>query len=109
MAYYDVHADDLDGWFYRRKRREEFLDFLQRVRRRYWWDMKLYVVLDNFSPHRCPEIQEWAERHNVELVFTATQASWMNRIECHFAPLRKFALEGSFPDTHPTLQHQVRR
>jgi len=53
LAYYDVHADYLDGWFYRRKRREEFLDFLQRVRGRYWWDVKLYTVLDNFSPHRC--------------------------------------------------------
>lgn len=79
------------------------------MRGRYWWDVKLYIVLDNFSPHRCQDIGGWSERHNMELVFTATPASWMNRIECHFAPLRKFALEGSFPDTHTTLQHQVRR
>ncbi|MNC82012.1 hypothetical protein D3C75_1353530 [compost metagenome] len=31
----------------------------------------------------------------MELVYTPTYASWLNRIECHFGPLRKFVLEGS--------------
>ena len=109
LAWYDVHADYLGGWFYRRKRGEEFLDFLQRLRSCYPSWQRIYAVLDNFSPHLRQDVQEWAAANNVELVFIATNASWMNRIECHFAPLRKFALEGSFPRTHRDLQRAIRR
>jgi transposase len=87
--------------FYRirdRKRWIEFLDFLRQVRRRFPAG-RLYVVLDNFSPHKKTEVREWCEANDVELVFTPTNASWTNWIECEFTALRYFALNGSdYPD-----------
>jgi hypothetical protein len=43
----------------------------------YW----LYVILDNPSANKSPAIQSWAERANVKLCFTSTNASWANPIE----------------------------
>ncbi|GMA63007.1 hypothetical protein GCM10025859_34470 [Alicyclobacillus fastidiosus] len=65
------------------------------------------MVLDNFSPHKHRAVTMWADDHNVELVFTATNASWMNRIECHFGPLRKFVLDGSDYENHKKLAQAI--
>jgi transposase len=78
------------GKFYRirsRKRSLEFLDLL-RVLRRWWSGEKLYVVCDNFSPHRHPRVRSWCTAHEVELVFLPTYGSWRNWIEAEFAALR---------------------
>ncbi|WP_407944498.1 hypothetical protein [Paenibacillus riograndensis] len=48
-------------------------------------------------------MKEWAAANNVEFVYTPTYASWLNRIECHFGPLRKFVLEGSDFAKHQDL------
>ena len=81
-----------------RKRWVEFLDFLRQVRRRFPTG-RLYLVLDNFSPHTKAEVRDWCAANDVELVFTPTNASWVNWIECGFTALRYFALNNSdYPD-----------
>jgi transposase len=60
----------------------------------------LHIVLDNFKPHLKAEVLAWASRNNVRLVFTPTNASWLNRIECHFTALKKFALDNSDYTSH---------
>jgi hypothetical protein len=52
-------------------------------------------VCDNFSPHTKPQIADWCTTHGVELVFTPTNASWLNWIESEFTALRYFTLDGS--------------
>jgi hypothetical protein len=69
--------------FYRirdRKRWIEFLDLLKALRAR-WPGEKLYVVCDNFSPHRRARVRDWCEYNQVELVFLPTYGSWLNWIE----------------------------
>src|SRR3954452_23028734 len=64
--------------FYRirlRKRSVEFLDLLKALRGR-WPGEKLYVVCDNFSPHRHPRVRTWCQANEVELVFLPTYGSW---------------------------------
>jgi transposase len=78
----------------RRKRRHEFLSFLKVLRAR-WPGQKLYLIVDNFSPHKHPRVRQWAAGNDVELVFLPTYASWLNRIECEFTALRYFALNGT--------------
>uniref|UniRef100_UPI00145D574E transposase n=1 Tax=Kyrpidia tusciae TaxID=33943 RepID=UPI00145D574E len=78
------------------------------LRRRYHRSERLYVVLDNFSPHKHRTVTEGAAENNVELVFTPTQASWLNRTECHFAPLRSFVLRGSNYPHHEALATAIR-
>lgn len=88
--------------FYRirsRKRAVEFLAFLKALRAR-WPGEKLYIVCDNFSPHRHRSVTAWCAANNVELVFLPTYGSWLNWIEAEFASLRYFALNGTDHRSH---------
>jgi transposase len=87
LAALDLATGTLTYRIHRRKRWIELLAFFKILRAR-WPDEKLYVVLDNFSPHRRREVREWCETNNVELVFTPTYASWLNWIEAEFTALR---------------------
>ncbi|WP_255358512.1 MULTISPECIES: transposase [unclassified Pseudonocardia] len=83
------------------KRSQEFLAFLRQLRVRFPRG-RLYVVCDNFSPHRKVTVADWCADHDVELVFTPTYASWLNWIESEFTALRYFTLDGSdYPPTPP--------
>lgn len=82
-----------------RKRVGEFLDLLKVLWAR-WPGEKLYVVLDNFSPHRHQSVRRWAADNDVELVFLPTYGSWLNWIESEFAALRSFALNGTDHRSH---------
>ena len=82
-----------------RKRWREFLAFLKLLRFR-WPGLKLYVICDNFSPHKHPAVTGWAAGNNVELVFLPTYSSWLNWIEPEFAALRYFTLNGTDHRTH---------
>lgn len=83
----------------KRKRWREFLGLLKALRER-WPGEKLYIVLDNFSPHRHAEVRAWAADNDVELVFLPTYGSWLNWIESEFVTLRYFALNGTDHRTH---------
>ena len=94
--------------FYRfrdRKRWREFLNFLRQLRRRFAG--KLYVICDNFSPHKKAEVTTWCADNDVELVFTPSNASWLNWIESEFAALRYFTLDGSDHPDHPTQEGTI--
>jgi transposase len=88
--------------FYRirpRKRWVEFLELIKALRAR-WPGEKLYVVCDNFSPHRHARVRDWCAGHGIELVFLPTYGSWLNWIEAEFAALRYFALNGTDHRSH---------
>ncbi|MFE7313968.1 transposase [Streptomyces sp. NPDC057555] len=87
------------GKLYYRKRRREFLALLKGLRAR-WPGEKLYVVLDNFSPHKHADVRAWAADNDIELVFLPTYGSWLNWIEAEFAALRYFALNGTDHRSH---------
>ncbi|MCW2898165.1 MAG: family transposase [Streptosporangiaceae bacterium] len=82
-----------------RKRWREFLSFLKTLRDR-WPGDRLYLVLDNYGPHKHPAVRDWAAANDVELVSLPTYGSWLNWIESEFAALRQFALNGTDHRTH---------
>lgn len=95
--------------FYRfrdRKRWREFLEFLKQLRVRFPAG-RLHVVCDNFSPHRKAEVTTWCAAHDVELVFTPSNASWLNWIECEFTALRYFTLDGSDYPSHTAQEAAI--
>jgi len=104
---YDMKVDRLFGVFTRKKNWVEFLSFLRWLRHRYRNAGTLYIVLDNVGYHRKAEVREWAAKHRIRFYFTPTNASWLNRIECHFAALRKFALDNSDFRTHNEQQKAI--
>jgi len=98
LAAYDPQTGRLFGHVRRAKTWREVRELLRSVRARF--DEHLIVVLDNFSPHKKAELREWVARHDIELVYLPTYASWLNLIECQFQALRSFALNGSDYQSH---------
>ena len=90
-----------------RKRHREFLDLLKSLRAR-WPGEKLYLICDNFSPHRHPTVHTWAATNEVELVFLPTYGSWLNWIESEFAALRYFTLDGTDHRSHNEQNAAIR-
>ena len=91
------------------------LEFLKDIRRRYPAEVTVYIVMDNLSAHWTPEIRQWAINSNVGLLPTPTNASHLNRIECHFWAYVEFVINGSdyaqldrvlqgHPGLHPSPQ-----
>jgi transposase len=104
---YDMKTDCLFGIFTQKKNWIEFLSFLRWLRRRYRNSGTLYIVLDNVGYHRKAEVREWAAKHRIRFYFTPSNASWLNRIECHFTALRKFALDNSDFQSHEQQQEAI--
>ena len=88
LAGYDLISDKLFGIIRHRKRFKEFMSFLKIIRRHYPNKRRLIIILDNFSPHKKKEVFKWCKVNRVWLIFTATNASWMNRIEAQFGSVR---------------------
>lgn len=107
LAFYDLETDRLYGRFTTRKRWTEFLPFLKWVRSRYPREQKLHIVMDNYGSHLKEEVQLWAALNNIRFYLTPTNGSWLNRIECHFAGLKKFALQPSDHRTHEDQQQAI--
>jgi transposase len=78
----------------KRRRRPEFLDFMNRIVAAYP-EQEIHVVLDNLATHK-PKRDRWLARHkNVHFHFTPTHASWLNQVEIWFSILARGALKGA--------------
>lgn len=70
-------------------------------------------MCDNFSPHlstkKCRRVAEWAAANNLEIAYTPTNSSWLNRIEAQFTALRYFTLDGTDHDSHREQASMIRR
>ena len=82
---------------YKRRRRLEFLDFMNKLIRQYPEGQEIHVILDNLSTHT-KKGGTWLARHpNVHFHFTPTGASWLNQIEVWFSILTvRLLRNGSF-------------
>lgn len=113
LAAYDLGRDRLYGHVKTRKGRTEFLAFCRYLRSLYPPDVRIAIVLDNFSPHlstkKDPRVGEWAKANNVELAYVPFYASWLNRIEAQFTALRYFALDGTDHESHAAQASMIRR
>ena len=79
---------------YRRRRRREFLDFMNELVSNYP-GKELHVVLDNLNTHK-PKEDRWLKVHpNVHFHFIPTHSSWLNQIECWFSILSRSTLQGA--------------
>ncbi len=79
---------------YPRRRRGEFLDFMNEIVAAHP-NREIHAVLDNLNTHK-PKEDRWLQRHpNVHFHFTPTYSSWLNQIECWFSILSRQALRGA--------------
>jgi transposase len=113
IAAYDLNQDKIYGHIKLKKDRTTFLEFCRYLRTLYPPNMRIAIVLDNFSPHlstkKDDRVAVWAEANNVELAYVPTNASWMNRIEAQFQALRYFTLDGTDHRSHEEQNSMIRR
>jgi transposase len=94
FAALDVATGKVTGRHYRRRRRVEFLDFMNKLVPEYP-DREIHVILDNLSTHK-PKRDLWLARHpKVHFHYTPTHASWLNQIEIWFSILGGKSLSGA--------------
>jgi transposase len=113
LAALDMNQDRLYGHIKTNKCRTTFLAFCRYLRSLYPPQVRIAIVLDNFSPHlstrKDGRVGAWAEANNAELAYVPTNASFLNRIECHFTALRHFALNGTDHQSHEEQNSMIRR
>jgi len=113
FAAYDLGRDRLYGHVRPRKTRSRFLEFCRYVRSLYQLEVRMAIIVDNLSPHlttrRDQRVGAWARANNVEIDYTPTNSSWLNRIEAQFTALRYFALDGTDHRTHQEQGSMIRR
>jgi len=95
------------GGHYRRRRRVEFLEFMNRLVAQYPPDQEIHVILDNLNTHK-PKRDMWLARHpHVHFHYTPTHASWLNQIECWFSLLWRYALRGASTTSPKQLRQAI--
>ena len=93
-----------------RRRRREFLDFMNEVLAAHPDpELQIHVVLDNLSTHK-PKHDRWLARHrNVHFHFTPTHASWLNQVEVWFSILERAALRGASQTSPRQVRDAIER
>jgi transposase len=77
-----------------RKRRVEFLEFMNHVLTELPESEDIHVILDNYCIHK--KNDAWLMAHpNVSFHFTPTSASWLNQVEIWFGIMSRKALRGA--------------
>lgn len=77
---------------FNRRRRREFLTFMNEVAASYQ-GKEIHVIMDNLNTHK-PKVDRWLSQHkNVYFHYTPTHASWLNQIEIWFSILTRRAIK----------------
>jgi transposase len=93
FAAYEVATGKVVAKHEKRRRRKEFLAFMDDVVTAYP-GRRLEVILDNLNTHKKNEA--WLARHPlVTFHYTPTRASWLNQVECWFSILQGQSLTGA--------------
>ena len=104
FAAFEVKTGKVKAAHKKRRRRKEFLDFMDELAAAYP-NRQLEVILDNLNTHK--KNDEWLARHPlVTFHYTPTRASWLNLVECWFSILQANSLTGvSFTSVAQVIQH----
>jgi len=105
FAAFEVATGKVTAVHKKRRRRVEFLEFMNRIVAAHT-DTAIHVVLDNLNTHK-PKVDRWLKRHpNVHFHFTPTRASWLNQVEIWFSILEGKSLHGaSFTSVKQLREH----
>ena len=91
FAALEVATGQVQVGHYPRRRRREFLDFMNDVVAAHP-GREIHVILDNLNTHK-PKQDRWLARHpNVRFHFVPTYSSWLNMVEVWFSILSRQAL-----------------
>ena len=105
FAAFEVATGKITAAHKKRRRRVEFLDFMNNIVALYP-HTAIHVILDNLKTHK-PKNDRWLKlRPNVHFHFTPTRASWLNQVEIWFSILQGKSLHGaSFTSVAQLREH----
>jgi transposase len=107
FAALNVATGKVIGRHYKRRRRVEFLSFMNTVVADYP-EREIHVILDNLSTHK-PKRDLWLARHpKVKFHYTPTHTSWLNQIEIWFSILSGKSLSGASFRTVDQLKAHIK-
>lgn len=85
FAALEVSTGEIIAECKQRHRHQEFLSFLKTVEKQTPKDLKLHVIVDNYSTHKHQKVKNWLNRNKrVTLHFIPTSSSWLNLVERFF-------------------------
>jgi len=94
FAALDVVTGQVKAGHYARRRRREFLDFMNQIVAENP-GQEIHVILDNLNTHK-PKRDRWLKLHpQVHMHYTPTYSSWLNQVECWFSIMSRAALKGA--------------
>lgn len=106
FAALNIATGEVQAGHYRRRRRVECLDFMNKLVAAHP-GREIHLVLDNLNTHK-PKRDLWLARHkDVHLHYTPTHASWMNQVKIWFSILSRGALQGASFTTPQQVRKQI--
>ena len=91
----NIHTGEVHWWFFDWKNSFVIIECFEDLLRRYP-DKEIYLILDCWSAHTSFAIRVWNFFHpRIHLVYTPTNASWMNMIERVFSKFDRDILQNS--------------
>ncbi|MBT9147653.1 MAG: hypothetical protein DDT32_01418 [Syntrophomonadaceae bacterium] len=110
FAALEVATGIVRGKITERKRRSDFLQFMDELLREYpnSDSTEFHVILDNYCIHK--KNTEWLNKHkNVHFHFTPTSASWLNQIEIWFSIMSRKVLRGASHNHKTELKEAIEK
>ena len=94
LAGIDLMSGEVIGLVRKSHTSVDFIDFLKKVDEKYDKDLKISIILDNHSVHRCKDVMEYLALNpkRFEFTFNPKHASWLNLIESFFSKCAKQCL-----------------
>lgn len=82
----------------KRHRHQEFIAFLNQVKKNVPNHLDVHLIMDNYSTHKHDKVKAWLARNpRFSFHFTPTYSSWLNQVERWFAIITDKAIRrGSF-------------
>ncbi|MDR2300656.1 MAG: IS630 family transposase [Deltaproteobacteria bacterium] len=93
FAALEVATGQINSKITEKKRRVEFLEFMDQIAGEYSKTQEIHVIMDNYCIHEKCDL--WLAKHpNFTFHFTPTSASWLNMVEIWFGIMTRKALKG---------------
>ena len=85
FAALNVADGQLIGTCMKRHRHQEWIRFLNLIRRKVPKGKEIHIICDNYSTHKHAKVKAWRKRNpRFQFHFTPTSASWLNMVERFF-------------------------
>lgn len=94
LAALEVATGQITARFTGKKKRIEFLEFMDQIVMDYSQEHEIHVTLDNYRIHKRRDV--WLAAHpDFSFNYTPESASWLNMVEIWFAIMTRKALKGA--------------